>query len=147
MLRKLSYIFSGLIVLVILSPLFIYWWGLSNLETLPVPSNMRLTEFQEQEIWDKGKEIGIPNIKEISVYGFISSVVCNVRKGLNAKECLSKYPGLRISAFAIKQQVLKQVRGQRNIVWQVTWMASTIWVTQNWNIHQVLATYHETYNT
>lgn len=147
MIRKFGLIFIGLFVLMLLSPMFIYWWGLSNLETDPVPSQIRLTSEQEQQIWSKEKEAGAPRIKSVTPYGYILSFACNVNKGLYATECMEKYPGLRLSALAVRRQVGKQVAGKKSIVWQVTWLASTIWVTQHWDIHQILATYHEAYNT
>ena len=147
MIRKLGYIFVGLIVLALLSPMFVYWWGLSNLETDPVSSQIRLTSEQEQQIWSKEKEVGTPRIKSITPYGYILSFACNVNKGLYATECMDKYPGVRLSALAVRKQVGKQVAGRGKIVWQVTWLSYTIWVTQHWDIHKILATYHEAYNT
>lgn len=127
--------------------MFVYWWGLSNLETEPVPSKIELTSDQEQAIWRKEKEVGTPNIKSITPYGYIFYFACNTDKGLYATECMESYPGLRVSTLAVRRQVGKQVTGKGNGVWQVTWLAYTIWVTQHWDIHQVLATYHEAYNT
>ena len=147
MIRKLGGIFIGLVSLLLLSPMLLYWWGLSNLETKPIPSNIKLTAVQEQEIWDREKEAGVPSIKGITPYGYILFFNCNIKKGLNAAECLLQYPGVRVSALAIRRQVAEKVQGRGNGVWQVTWAAYTIWVTQNWNAHQILATYHEAYNT
>jgi hypothetical protein len=66
MIRKLGLIFIGLVVLMLLSPMFIYWWGLSNLETDPVPSQIRLTSEQEQQIWSKEKGLFVDSC-EITV--------------------------------------------------------------------------------
>ena len=145
--RKLGAAIIGLVVLMLLSPMLIYWWGLSNLETDPVPSTIKLTPKQEQEIWRKEKEVGSPSIKSVTPYGYILYFNCGVDKGLYANECMEKYPGLRLSALAVRRQVGAQVAGKGSLVWQVTWLAYTIWVTQNWNVHQILATYHEAYNT
>ncbi len=147
MIWKLGFIFTRLVVLTLLSPMVVYWWGLSNIESDPVPSQIRLTSEQEQQIWIKEKEVGTPHIKSVTPYGYILSFACNLNKGLYASECMEKYPGLRLSALAVRRQVGKQVAGKRNGVWQVAWMAYTIWVTQHWDIHQILATYHEAYNT
>jgi hypothetical protein len=147
MIRKLGAIIIGLVVLVLLSPMLIYWWGLSNLETDPTHSTIKLTSEQEQQIWSKEKEVGTPHIKSVTPYGYILSFACNVNKGLYATECMEKYPGLRLSALAVRRQVGKQVEGKGNTAWQISWLACTIWVTQNWDIHQILATYHEAYNT
>lgn len=147
MIRKLGFIFIGLFIVILLSPMLVYWWGLSNLETDPVPSHIKLTLEQEQQIWSKEKEAGTPRIKSVTPYGYIFSFSCNVNQGLYATECMEKYPGLRLSALAVRTQVAEQVAGKGNGVWQVTWMAYTIWVTQHWDIHQILATYHEAYNT
>ncbi len=147
MVKKLGIVIIGLIILVLLSPLFLYWWGLSNLEGLPQPSQIKLTFEQELEIWQKEKETGNPAVKEITVYGYILSFNCNIEVGLYAQKCMSKYPGLRVSALAIRNQVAKQVYGRGNTVWHFTWAAYSIWVTRNWDVHQILATYHEAYNT
>jgi hypothetical protein len=147
MIRKLGFIFIAFVVLTLFSPMMVYWWGLSNLETDPVPSHLRLTSEQEQQIWSKEKEIGIPRIKSVTPYGYILSVACIVKEGLYATECMENFPGLRLSALAVRKQVGDQVVGKGNTVWQFTWMSYTIWVTQHWDIHQILATYHEAYNT
>ena len=147
MIRKLGLIFVVFVVLILLSPMFVYWWGLSNLETDPVPSQAKLTSEQEQHIWSKEKEMGAPRIKSITPYGYMLSIACIANKGLYATECMEEYPGLRLSALAVRRQVGDQVAGKGNTVWQLTWMSYTIWVTQHWDIHQILATYHEAYNT
>jgi hypothetical protein len=141
MIRKLGYIFGGAVSLMLLSPMFVYWWGLLNLDADPVPSQIRLTSEQEQIIWTKEKETGVPHIKSITPYGYILSVICNVNKGFNASECMEKYPGLRLSTLAVRRQMGSQVTGKGNTVWQITWLAYTTWVTQHWDIHQILATY------
>jgi len=147
MINKLRLIATGITALIFLSPLFLYWWGLANLSELPQPSKIKLTVEQELDIWKKEKEIGPPRVKKVTAYGYILSVYCNVKVGLYAQECMSQYPGLRISSLAIRNQVASQIHGKGNIVWQLTWVAYSIWVTRNWDIHQILATYHETYNT
>ena len=147
MFKKLGFITIGLITLAFLSPLFLYWWGLSNLVVLPQPSQIKLTPQQELEIWQKEKEVGNPTVKEVNVYGYILSVYCNVEIGLYAQKCMSKYPGLRVSALAVRHQVAKQAHGKGNTTWQLTWAAYSIWVTRNWDIHQILATYYEAHNT
>ena len=147
MLKKLGFLIIGLVILVSLTPLFLYWWGLSNLKELPQPSQIKLTSQQQLEIWQKEKEIGNPAVREVNVYSYILSVYCNIEIGLYAQKCMSKYPGLRVSSLAVRNQVAKQVHGKGNTVWQLTWAAYSIWVTRNWDIHQILATYHEAYNT
>jgi len=46
-----SSLLLALIVLLALSPMLIYWWGLSNLDTPPVPSQLELTSEQQRQIW------------------------------------------------------------------------------------------------
>jgi len=147
MIKKIGASIVGLILLALASPMFIYWWGLSNLETAPVPSQLKLTATQELDLWKNEKETGTPRINKATPYGYILYFFCHANKGLHSKECMSEYPGLRISAFAIRKQVAKQVSGKGNTIWQVTWIAYTIWVTQNWNANQILSTYYEAYNT
>ncbi len=147
MIKKLGYIFVGLVILALLSPMFVYWWGLSNMENNPVPSQIRLTSEQEQQIWSKEMEAGVPRIKSVTPYGYILLLACQGYKGLYAIECMEKYPGLRLSGLAVRELVRTQVVGKGNTVWLFTCMAYTIWVTQHWDIHQILATYHEVYNT
>ncbi|PCI45019.1 MAG: hypothetical protein COB51_09370 [Moraxellaceae bacterium] len=147
MMKKLGFLAAGLIGLVLLSPMFLYWWGLSNIEELPQPSRINLTSEQELNIWSTEKEVGTPRVEEITPYGYIAHFYCNITHGVNAQICMSRYPGLRISAFAVRRHIAEKVRGKGNTVWQFTWAAYSIWVTRNWDIHQILATYHETYNT
>ena len=141
---------TGILVfvgIVFLMPMFIYWWGLSNLDFQPKPSKLKLSTEQEQAIWDKEIREGKPKVIPSSPYSYIGYFYCNAKTDLRSRECELKYPGLRISALTVRNQVAEQVRGRRNSVWHFTWMAYTIWVTNNWDIHEILATYHETYNT
>lgn len=113
----------------------------------PRPSENKLSPDRELMIWVEGKEIGEPKVKPITVYGYILHMSCQAREGLYVAECMDRYPGLRLASLSIRNQVAEKVRGQGNSVWQVTWIAYSIWVTRNWNIHQILATYDEAYDT
>lgn len=141
-------VFSSLLflTLMLLSPLFLYWWGLSNLNQPPIPSENKLTPDRELVVWMTAKEIGKPRVKRITVYGYILYLRCQAENGLYARECMNKYPGLRLASLSIRNQVAERVHGQRSSVSHVTWAAYSIWVTRNWNIHQVLATYDEAHD-
>jgi hypothetical protein len=132
---------------ILLSPMLLYWVGLSYLENNPVPSKIELSSEQEKEIWSKEQEHGSPRVKSITPYSYIASIYCHVKNGLNAAACMTRYPGLRLSALAVRNQVFEQVQGQGKAVWHLSWSAYTIWVTNNWNIHQIIRTYHEAYST
>lgn len=145
--RALGLIFTVTFLFLFLSPMFIYWWGLSNLKTEPIPSQVKLTLHQERKIWSKEREVGIPRIKSINAYEYILWLYCNADKGLYANGCREKYPGLNLSALAVRQQVINELAEENNIAWHVTWSAYAIWVTQHWDIHQILATYHDAYDS
>lgn len=147
MLKRLGLIFFGVMFFVLLSPLALYWWGLSNLENMPQPTQLTLTSEEELRIWNQGKELGSPRVRKITVYAYIGYLYCNANSGLYSHKCMNKYPGLSVSALAVRNQVAEHVRDQGNITWPLTWAACTIWVTNNWNIHQILATYNEAKNT
>ena len=135
------------LVLVILSPMFVYWWGLSNVQIVPVASKSQITYEKKMEIWKKEFGQGEPRIEPITPYGYIAYIYCGTTYGPRSSECQLQYPGLRLSALAVRTHVSEQVRGKGNTVWQVSWMAYSIWATKNWNINQILATYHDAYNT
>ena len=144
--RKLGIISAGLITALLLSPMLLYWWGLSNVETKPVPSTLKLSSAQELEIWSKEKETGVPRVESITPYAYIKLMFCSSEGEDVITTCLSKHPGLRISSLAIRRQIGAQMDGKRSGVWHITWAAYTVWVTQTWNIHQILATYHDAYS-
>ena len=126
--------------------MMLYWLGLSYLESNPVPSEIQLSDEKQQKIWGKEKELGLPRVKNITPYGYILSIYCQVNNSLFAAECMNQYPGLRLSALAVRQQVFEQVQGKGNTTWHLAWAAYTIWVTNNWNIHQIIGTYYEAYS-
>ena len=130
-----------------LSPLFLYWWGLSILDEPPVPSVARLTPERELMIWVKENGTGEPEVTPVTVYGYILYTSCHAQDGQHAAECMAKYTGLRLASLAVRNQVAEKVRGQGGAVLHVTWAAYSIWVTRNWDIHQILATYDEAYGT
>ena len=147
MLKKIGWSFLLMFVLVLLSPLFLYWWGLSNLDQPRRPSENKLSPDRELMIWVGEKEVGEPRVKPVTVYSYIFHMHCQVKEGLYATTCMDRYPGLRLASLSIRKQVAEKVRGQGNSVWQVTWVAYSIWATRNWDIHQILATYDEAYGT
>jgi hypothetical protein len=148
MVKTFVILITLLLFLAVLSPMVFYWWGLSNLDSQPVPSTRQITEGQRQTIWDKLKEVGSPNVKPISPYGYILYFQCEVSNGLNSQKCASKYPGIKISALSIRNQVRAKIGDYpSNLKWQFTWLAYTIWVTKNWNTEQIISTYYEASNT
>ncbi len=147
MLKRIGWSFLLLLILALLSPLFLYWWGLSNLDEPPIPSEIKLSPDRELMIWVGEKEVGEPRVKPVTVYSYIFHMHCQVKEGLYAATCMDRYPGLRLASLSIRKQVAEKVRGQGNSVWQVTWIAYSIWATRNWDIHQILATYDEEYGT
>lgn len=147
MLKKIVWSLLVILLLAIISPMFLYWWGLSNLDEVPRPSAAKLSSDRELAIWMNEKEAGEPRVKPITVYGYILYLYCQVGEGLHAKECIGRYPGLRVASLSVRNHVAEKTRGQGSSVWQVTWAAYSIWVTRNWDIHQILATYDEAYGT
>ncbi|MFT0211702.1 hypothetical protein VQ643_03685 [Pseudomonas sp. F1_0610] len=139
MLKKMAYGFVFLLVLVGISPLFVYWWALSNLDQLPQPSSIKLSAERELVIWQKEKQTGEPRIESITVYGFVFCL-------MNQPQCVDRYSGLRLASFAVRNQVAAGVQGKGTWIWHTTWAAYSIWAANNWDIHQILATYDEAYN-
>ena len=76
MVRKLSYTIVVVFILLLLSPMMLYWLGLSYLESNPVPSEIQLSDEKQQKIWGKEKELGLPRVKNITPYGYILSIYC-----------------------------------------------------------------------
>ncbi len=147
MVKKFAIVIITMIMLVLLSPMFVYWWGLSNIEQPLIPSQKRLSPELELAIWQQEKQVGAPRVKPISIYGYIGYLHCfssNYGEAFPHK-CMNKYPGLRIANFAVRKQVGERVGGQGNTVYQLTGLAYSIWATQHWDIHQILATYYDTY--
>lgn len=138
-----SSLLLALITLLALSPMLIYWWGLSNLDTPPVPSQLELTSEQQRQIWKHAGEVGEPDIHKLNPYRYIALFVCVSKQGVHSDICRSEYPGAQISAFSVRSQVADQVRGQNNLVWHVTWMAYAIWITRNWSKEEIISTYYE----
>jgi len=147
MLKKIAWSFVVFLFVIVLIPQFMYWWGLSNLDQLPSPSESKLSPERELKIWLNEKEVGEPRVRPITAYGYILHAKCQVKEGLYAEVCMEKYPGLRLASLAVRPQVSDGVRGKGHSVWQVTWASYAIWATRNWDIHQILATYDEAYGT
>ena len=129
--------------------MFVYWWGLSNLETDPIPSQIRLTSEQENQIWSKEKEVGTPRIKSVTPYGYILSFACNVNKGQYATECMEEYPGLRLSAIAVKRQVGNKLQAKvivfgRLLGWHTQYGLPEIGISTKYWQHTMKHTTHNT---
>ena len=128
------------------SPVLIYYWGLSNLKSNPVASDITLSSIEEAKIWEKEFGLGKPRVKEINPYQYIGYLYCSYKNEPNSIKCKTSYPGFSLAAFSVREQVREQVQGKGNTVWQFTWASYSVWATKNWNIHQLLATYSETYD-
>ena len=145
--RKLGIRLVAVIILVMVSPVAAYWWGLSSIVKKPEPSIKILTAAEHEKIWIKEFGDGRPRVKAITPYHYIDNFYCVISHGVKSGVCTKRYPGLRISALAIRNHITEQVRNVNgnNTTWHVTWVSYTIWVTQNWTIDEILATYSESY--
>jgi hypothetical protein len=129
---------AGIIVVIVVSlPMIAYWWGLSQIDGLSQPKNIFLTEIEKKEIWLSAKETGEPRLREMSAYSYLLMINCGVN-------CKDEYPGVNITAQAIRSEVSSKLEPENNTRWQFTWMAYTIWATQNWSLDEVISTYKST---
>ncbi|MGS2724532.1 hypothetical protein ACVBEJ_12385 [Porticoccus sp. GXU_MW_L64] len=129
---------TGLIFVLVLSlPMFAYWWGLSQIDGLSQPIDLNLTEVEEKEVWLNAKEVGKPRLRKMSAYSYLLMIKC----GINCKD---KYPGVGITAQAIRSEVSSKLEHGNSTHWQFTWMAYTIWATRNWTLDEVISTYKAT---
>jgi len=127
--------------------MIMYWWGLSNIERPPIPSQILLTQEQKLHIWVSARETGDPKVTKMTPYGYLFYIYCEGNKINDLNSCTTKYPGLKIAAFSVREQVQDGLQNDlTNLKWKFTWMAYTIWVTRNWNIDQITATYYEASN-
>lgn len=138
-----SYLLLMLITLLALSPMLIYWWGLSNLDTPPVPSQLELTSEQQRQIWKHAGEVGEPDIHKLNPYRYIALFVCVSEQGAHSDICRSEYPGGRISSLSIRWPVADRVHGQGTTVRKSAQLAYAIWITRNWSKEEVIATYYD----
>jgi len=140
-------IISLMFIIFLLSPLFIYMWGLSNIKGALIPTSITISEKQKTQIWEHAKEYGTtPKVKPITPYGYLAFFYCLTQNDIKSTNCAEKYPGLRITSFAIRNKVRKNLgENFSNLKWQITWISYSIWATRNWNIQQILSTYHEEY--
>lgn len=146
--RKFAFILAVLILCILVSPMFVYWWGLSNLSTHPTPSSILLDQETENTIWRQEFGEGKPRVKVLNPYTYIYHIYwCTTKTVPHSTRCQSKFPGIRLAAFAVRNQVAEQIHGKGNTMWYFTWMSYSIWVTRNWDIHQIIATYHEEKST
>ncbi len=135
---KKSLVTIGIIVAVVLSlPMLAYWWGLSQIDGLSKPKNLYLTEVEKNEIWVSAKEAGEPRLREMSAYSYLLMINCRIN-------CKDEYPGIGITAQAIRSEVSSKLEHGNNTHWQFTWMAYTIWATQKWTLDEVISTYKAT---
>ena len=147
---KIKYILNFILVilLIVLSPYFLYWWGLSNIKDELTPSDKILSKEQKISIWVDAKEYGnSPKLKQTNPYSYIMFLYCELNKEPTSNKCSETQPGLKVSALSIRNKVRERVgEYPSSLKWQLTWLSYTIWVTNNWNIQQVLSTYNEQYS-
>ena len=146
--KKFALILMAIILCIVATPLLVYWWGLSNLQSVPVVSKLQLDSKTEEKIWQQEFGTGKPRVKILNPYSYIYYVYwCTTETVPHSVKCQSKFPGIRIVALGIRNQIAPQVHGMGHTVWHITWASYSIWATRNWNIHQIIATYHEAKNT
>lgn len=141
--KKIYLVGSIPIIFLLLSPMFIYGWGLSNLASKPVPSTVHLSYEKQKNIWFHVGEVGEPSIKPVTPYGYIGYLKCYNDNLAAIEVCSKKYPGLRIAYLSVKDQVLDKIVDRRALYWHITGAAYAVWVTRNWNVQQVISTYNE----
>ncbi|WP_444907873.1 hypothetical protein ACJJIR_07585 [Microbulbifer sp. SSSA008] len=137
MVKKLLITFALIIILFLMSPMFMYWWGLSQIDGLGKPVDLNLTQDEKNEIWIAAREVGKPRLRKLNPYSYLLMVNCGVN-------CRDRFPGSNITAQAIRAEVSSQLNHGNNTHWQFTWMAYTIWATNNWSLDEVVSTYKST---
>lgn len=138
--RVLLTAFGIMATMILVSPMLLYWWGLSVMNNDPAPSSQVLTMEQEREVWSKAREVGNPRVRSVNPYSYLFYLKCSFEYGVDHIECLERFPGLRVGAFAVRAQVAQALQDRGHGSWPISWMAYTIWVSRNWDIHQILAT-------
>ena len=107
-----SSLLLAVIVLLALSPMLIYWWGLSNLDIPPVPLQLELTSEQQRQIWKHAGEVEEPDIRKLNPYSYIALFMCVSEQGIRSDICRSEYPGAQISAFSSDHRLLIRYVGR-----------------------------------
>ncbi|MDO6524534.1 hypothetical protein Q4519_02450 [Motilimonas sp. 1_MG-2023] len=128
------------------SPQLIYWWGLSKIDGLPVPSKVKQSEERELEIWLTNHNTGTPTSKPISPYGYAALFYCVGNNAVEDEICFQNYPSLKISNLVAREHVYNKLADRSSFNWHLSCVAYTIWITKNWDIHQILSAYDEINN-
>jgi len=152
MMRRTLISFFFIICFLLASPILIYHWGLSQLDSKPQASTLRLTSQQQYQIWHSLEhtysEGSKPSLKKMNPYIAIKHYYCVIRDFENRQKCHDIDPGFALASFAVRPQIHQALFTgvSDNTQWQVTWFSYSIWVTRNWSLEEVLATYNQTYS-
>lgn len=133
MLKKLRWLFVllGLVVgFIALSPMLLYWYGLSMVDGRPMKPTARATMEEKQRVWyEYARETGAPTVPQMNPYGYAYQFV----------DESYRYDKGGLLARGVATEYLSEHRKTQGMAgWHLSGAALTIWVSRNWTEDEII---------
>lgn len=132
------------IIILFAAPHILYKIGLSYMGVAPEAPLFSISKEEELEIWGYLHTDGKPRLNPIGPYRFLKLYSC----GFNENEaemlnCTKDYPSFGITLAITQMTVYEKNEHKGGIKSALAWFSSAIWVSNNWNINQLLSKFYE----
>ncbi|MEK7525982.1 MAG: hypothetical protein AAB546_00715 [Patescibacteria group bacterium] len=125
------------LVIIALSPYFLYFYGLSVVGKNPDFNNYKhLNGEQSERYWEQyGKKTD--KNQYFTPWVFVISSYCGTKYPRD-HSCNRKYQKLNISSHIAKTHVKENTNNLRNITWHISTAAYTLWIYNHWSPAQIV---------
>lgn len=142
MLHRFCYWLGGivlaLVVLVLLSPMMIYWVGLHGISRLPEPPTEVLSAAQQDWVWRLTKSPGEPVIEKRNPYSYVYRFYTMANTD-NVASPQKTSGGDRVVHWVTRDYLHTLEARPSNTWWQLSNASLSIWLTRHWTQEQIFA--------
>ena len=133
--RMVGAIVCTMLLLILLVPLGLYQWGLSNVDGRPQRPSAKADASEMARIWKQAGGEGAVVIAPMNPYGALISVVAHDRR---------PPPGEVLAYWIARSYLLEHRRGAGTAGWHGSVAALTIWLTRHWSADELLTVASQT---
>ncbi len=129
--RLLIYSFGAVALVVMSSPLALYWLGLSGVEGLPSKPTVLASQERQLWVWKEARGKGVPSVTPLNPYSYVFRLIANQSE--------PNHPGNLVAWWVASDYLSEHQRFKGMGWWHLSGAALTIWLSQNWSSEEMLS--------
>jgi hypothetical protein len=119
------------VVLLLGSPVALYWLGLSAIEGRPTKPTQIASVEQQSLVWKRAHGEGEPRVEADNPYAYLASILSSQRQRTP--------PGQLVTWWVASDYLAKQEGHKGMGWWHLSGAALSIWLSRNWTSEEILS--------